>query len=167
MTPEVATRVMGYNSSKKLWNVVNDLFATHNWSNVIYYKREFQKTPKGGMKMDDYLNTMQTIADNLGLDGHPVEKKDFVSQILVGRDSNEYNPIVYQIIEKQEITWVELQVRLLNYEKRLEQINGAAATLSINVGHLPTNNSSNRPGNNQNKQQCNFSNQGRFCIKKN
>ncbi|KAI9160951.1 hypothetical protein LWI28_013032 [Acer negundo] len=88
---------MGNNNSKKLWEVIRDLFATHNRSNIVYYKKELRQAQKGGMKINEYLNTMKSIVDNLALAGHPVTGSDLISLVLYGLDSNEYNPIVCQL----------------------------------------------------------------------
>jgi hypothetical protein len=129
---EVASELMGYETSKQLWEAIRDLFGLKNRSNIVYYKREFSKLQKGTMKMVDYLKSMKKLVDNLALAGHPVTLDDLISQTLTGLDSPDYNPIVCQIIEKENISWLELQSKLLTYEKRLEQLNDGIA--SINLG---------------------------------
>ncbi|KAK1582714.1 hypothetical protein Q3G72_017601 [Acer saccharum] len=37
---------MGNNNSKKLWEAIRDLFAAHNGSNVVYYKKELRQAQK-------------------------------------------------------------------------------------------------------------------------
>lgn len=143
MEPDVASEVMGFETSKSLWDAVKDLFGVKTRSNIVYYKREFQKMQKGELKMSDYLKTMKKLADNLTLAGHLVPLEDLVSQVLAGLDSHEYNPVVCQLQEKETVTWLELQGRLLSYERRLEQMNSGIA--GINLG-LPVANFANRRG---------------------
>lgn len=69
--------------------------------------------------MAEYLAKMKVVADNLLLARSPISTNDLVTQTLAGLDT-EYNPIVVQLSDKEEITWVELQVALLPYENRLE-----------------------------------------------
>ena len=69
--------------------------------------------------------------------GKQVELDDLVSQIITGLDSHEYNPVVCQINERDEISWLELEAKLLSYEKRLEQMNAGIA--SINLGQVTAN----------------------------
>lgn len=57
--------------------------------------------------------------------------KDLISQVFTGLDAPEYNPLICQMIEKESISWVELQSRLLNYEMRLKQLNSTTAILSL------------------------------------
>ena len=72
------------------------------------------------MMMGEYLKAMKKLAGNLALERQPIGTDDLVSQVLAGLDSLEYNPIVCQINEKENVSWMELQSKLLSYEKRLE-----------------------------------------------
>ncbi|TXG48382.1 hypothetical protein EZV62_027676 [Acer yangbiense] len=137
MEPDVASEVIGSETSKDLWESINTLFGLKTKSNIAYYKREFQKLQKGGMKMSDYLKAAKKLADNLALAGRPVPLEDLVSQVLDGLDSVEYNPLVCQINEREDISWIDLQAKLLSYEKRLEKIN--AGFSSINLGQVSAN----------------------------
>ncbi|KAK0581835.1 hypothetical protein LWI29_018538 [Acer saccharum] len=137
MEPDVAFEVIGNETSKDLWESINTLFGLKTKSNIAYYKREFQKLQKRGMKMFDYLKAAKKLADNLALVGRPMPLEDLVSQVLDGLDSVEYNPLVCQINEREEISWIDLQAKLLSYEKRLEQINVGLS--SINLGQVSAN----------------------------
>ncbi|KAK2640933.1 hypothetical protein Ddye_022696 [Dipteronia dyeriana] len=95
---DVATRVMGNNYSKKLWETIRDLFAAHNGSNVVYYKKELRQTQKRGMKVDEYLITMKSDANKLAIAGHPITRNDLISQVLSGLNSNECNLIYANIM---------------------------------------------------------------------
>ncbi|KAI9198055.1 hypothetical protein LWI28_009229 [Acer negundo] len=138
MEPDVASEVIKNETSKDLWESINTLFGLKTKSNIAYYKREFQKLQKGGMKMSNYLKAVKKLADNLALASRPMPLEDLVSQVLDGFDSVEYNPLVCQINEKEEINWIDLQAKLLSYEKRLEQINAGLSL--INLGQVSTNN---------------------------
>ncbi|TXG47047.1 hypothetical protein EZV62_026341 [Acer yangbiense] len=129
--------LLGCETSKDLWDSIKDLFGIKTKSNIAYYKKEFQELKKGGMKMSDYLKMAKRLIDNLALAGRPVPLEDLVSQILNGLDSHEYNPLVCQINEKEDISWIDLQAKLLSYEKRLEQMN--AGISSINLGQATAN----------------------------
>ncbi|KAL5569822.1 hypothetical protein UlMin_026397 [Ulmus minor] len=127
---EVAYEVMGNESSEDLWKALETLFGT-----------------------------MKKLADNLALAGQPIGIDDLVSQVLAGLDSLEYNPVVCQINEKEHVTWMELQSILLSYERRLEQITGGVAGISI--GQATANFvSAKGPGGYQNKTQHQGSGQG-------
>lgn len=71
--------------------------------------------------MEEYLHKTKSISDNLLLAGSPVTMDDLVTQTLASLDV-EYNPIVAQLVNKANLTWVELQSTLMTYMNRLEQI---------------------------------------------
>lgn len=127
----LASQLMGHSTSKLLWEGIRNFFAVKSRANIIYYKREFVKMQKGNLKMEEYLKTIKEIADNLALAGHPVILEDLTSQVLASLDSSEYNPLICQITEKESVSWVELQSQLLNYERRLEQLNLTTATPNL------------------------------------
>lgn len=68
--------------------------------------------------MEYYLRKVKELADNLLLAGSLISTDDLVTQTLDGLDG-EYNPIVVQLAEKENLTWVELQASLLTFESRL------------------------------------------------
>ncbi|KAL5583388.1 hypothetical protein UlMin_015830 [Ulmus minor] len=134
MEADLATEFMGSETSRELWESMKSLFGVKTKSNIVFYKREFQKLQKGGMKMAECLKTTKRLTDNMALAGKLVELDDLVSQILTVLDSHEYNPVVCQINERYEISLLELQAKLLTYEKILEQMNAGIA--SINLGQV-------------------------------
>ncbi|KAI4347660.1 hypothetical protein L6164_008452 [Bauhinia variegata] len=75
----------------------------------------------GTMKMEEYLNKMKNLSDNLTLVGSPISTFDLIKQTLTSLDS-EYNPIVVQLADKENLKWVELQAQLLAFENILEQL---------------------------------------------
>lgn len=91
--------------------------------------------------MEVYLKKIKELPNNLLLAGNPIYTDDLITQTLAGLDA-EYNPVVVQLAEKSNLTWVELQVSLLTFESRLEQLT------SINNYSQPTVNlAMNRPKN--------------------
>ncbi|KAL5563628.1 hypothetical protein UlMin_033375 [Ulmus minor] len=124
---EVASEVMGNESSEDLWKALETLFGVQTRSNIVFFKKEFRRMRKGGLKMSEYLKTMKKLADNLALAGQPIGIDDLVSQVLAGLDSLEYNSVVYQINEKEHVTWMELQSILLTaYVASPETLNDPA-----------------------------------------
>lgn len=76
------------------------------------------KVKKGNMKMEEYLKKTKKIVNNLALADHPVIIEDLVSQGLTGLGFTGYNHVVCQITEKESISWLKLQSKLLSYEKK-------------------------------------------------
>lgn len=89
------------------------------------------------MKMKDCMKAMKNLIDNLALASHPMSIDGLVTQVFASLDSQEYNLLVCQIIENENINWIKLQSKLLSYEKRLEQLN--AGVVAINLHHQVVN----------------------------
>ena len=76
---------------------------------------------------------MKVIIDNLAMARSPVSNYDLTIQIIASLD-NEYNPIIVQLFEKDNLTYVDLQASLLTFGARMEQINTFAnLTINLNV----------------------------------
>ena len=59
------------------------------------------------MKMENYLNKMKSITDNLALVRSPIPSFGLITQVLVGLDVD-YNHMVVQLSEKEDLTWIDL-----------------------------------------------------------
>lgn len=59
MSPEIATQAIGYQTSKDLWDAVQQLFGVQSKAETDYLKRLFQQTRKDFLKMEEYLTTMK------------------------------------------------------------------------------------------------------------
>lgn len=115
LTPDVASQLIGYATSKELWSVIKSLASAHTRSRVTLLKSELHRTRKGAMKMTEYLAKMKSIFDNFLLASNPISTSDLVTQTLAGLDID-YNPIVVQLSDKNDLSWVDLQAHLLTYE---------------------------------------------------
>ena len=77
--------------------------------------------------MRDYLSKVKSISNNLNLVGSPLSLTDLVTRTLAGLDT-EYTPIVVILSEKENLSWADLQSKLLTFESRLEQLNTTTTT---------------------------------------
>ncbi|KAL2475676.1 Uncharacterized protein Adt_24598 [Abeliophyllum distichum] len=100
MTPDIAVRVMESSSSSKLWNAVQESFGVMNRSRVTFLIVELQKTRKGSMRIDQYLNAVKQLANNLEIAGKAIHHTDLVTQVLAGLDE-QYTPSVVQINSRE------------------------------------------------------------------
>lgn len=121
LTPEIASQLIGCGTSFELWTAIRNLVGAHTRSRITLLKGELHRTRKGSLKMSEYLSKMKTISDNLLLVGCPIPTSDLIIQTLTGLDI-EYNPIVVQLSDKTDLTWVDLQATLLTFESRMEQL---------------------------------------------
>lgn len=67
MMSKIATQVMSNQSSKGLWEVVQQILGVQNKVETNYLKRLFQQTRKGSLKMEEYLSTMKKYDGDLAL----------------------------------------------------------------------------------------------------
>lgn len=65
---------------------------------------------------------MKTNVDNLVQARSPVPQRVLILQVLLGLDEV-YNPIITVIQGKLDILWLDMQSKLLIFEKRLERHN--------------------------------------------
>lgn len=130
LTVEIASQVIGCRTSQELWSSIKSLAGAQTHARVTFLKGELHRTRKGNLKMADYLAKMKLVANNLFLAGSPISTNDLVTQTLAGLDID-YNPIVVQLSNKEELTWVELQVALLTYENRMEQLTTLTSSLQV------------------------------------
>lgn len=130
MTEEVATQLLHCETSKELWEDAQSLAGAHTRSRITLLKTEFHSSRKGSMKMEEYLVKMKSLADSLKLTGSPISNSDLIIQTLAGLDSD-YNALVVQLSDKNDLTWVDLQAQLLTFESRLEQLNSFS---NMNLG---------------------------------
>lgn len=156
MAPDVVVQLMGFENVKELWEAIEELFGVQSRAEEDYLRQVFQQTRKGNMKMSEYLRVMKTRSDNLAQAGSPVTTRALVSQILLGLNE-EYNLVVVRIQGKPIISWLDMQLKLLSYEKRLEHLNSVKTksnftqTPSINVV-INRNSNGSKPHNNQKQQ---------------
>ncbi|KAI4297688.1 hypothetical protein L6164_037568 [Bauhinia variegata] len=130
ISQEIATQLLHCQTSNELWEATQSLFGAYTRSRITLPKSEFHRIRKGTMKMEEYLNKMKNLFDSLTLAGSLVSTFNLITQTLSGLDI-EYNPIVVQLADKENLTWVDLQAQLLAFENRLEQLN-SLANLSLN-----------------------------------
>ncbi|KAK4281528.1 hypothetical protein QN277_013008 [Acacia crassicarpa] len=131
MTVEIASQMIGCETSASLWKAITEFVGANTRSRITFLKSEFQQLKKGSLKMREYLAKMKSVSDNLTLAGCPLSLTDLVTQTLAGLDT-EYTPIVVLLSEKDHLSWSELQSKLLTYESRLEQLHSST---SSNLSH--------------------------------
>ncbi|XP_038887140.1 uncharacterized protein LOC120077331 [Benincasa hispida] len=157
MTPEVTIQVMGCGCAKDLWTSIQQLFVLQSRVEEDYLRHVFQRTRKGNLKMEDYLRSMKMNADNLEKAGSPMPQRTLVSQVLLGLDE-EYNAIVATIQGRADMPWLDMQLELLLYERRLEHQSNQKMTVGFNqVSNVSGNMTNTRHVNQNNK--SNSSNQ--------
>ena len=62
---------------------------------------------------------MKLHSNNLGQANNPILTRALISQVRLEVDE-EYNVVVVTLQGKLELSWLQMQSKLLSYEKRLE-----------------------------------------------
>ena len=133
MTPEVVVQLIGFTNAKDMWEATHDFFGVRSRAEEDFLRQTFQTTRKGNSNMEDYLRIMKTNADNLGQAESPIPRRALISQVLLGLDEV-YNPVIVVIQGKPEISWLDMQSKLLIFEKRLKHQNSQK-----NIGNIVQN----------------------------
>lgn len=90
--------------------------------------------------MFDYLRVMKSNVDAQELARASVDMKSLISQVIIGLDE-EYNPMVATFEGRFGLTWLQMQVELWDFEKRLESQQALKSsqsftpTISMNMEH--------------------------------
>lgn len=122
ITPDIATRVMGTVKSNELWTAIEESCAVQNRTRITFFIGELQKSRKGNLSIDQYLNKVKKkLTDNLEIVGKVIIHTDLITQVLAGLDEH-YTPIVVQLNNREHIAWGELQSTLMTYESRPEHL---------------------------------------------
>ncbi|XP_038902267.1 probable serine/threonine-protein kinase roco9 [Benincasa hispida] len=106
---------------------------------------------------DSGISSLSTIPEV----GSPVPPRALISQVLLGLDE-EYNAIVATIQGRIDISWLDIQSKLLLYEKRLEYQTNQKTIVGFNqMGNTSVNmtNTKNTNNNNNKKSTSNNNNQ--------
>ncbi|CAA0842045.1 Unknown protein, partial [Striga hermonthica] len=112
--------VVGFSSSKEIWNSLERNFASQSRARIMQHKLELQTMKKGSLTMREYLNKMKTCFDLLAAVGERVSESDQVLHLLSGL-GQEYNSIMVAVTSRLEPwTMINLQSLLLSYESRLD-----------------------------------------------
>ncbi|KAA0026100.1 uncharacterized protein E6C27_scaffold19G00360 [Cucumis melo var. makuwa] len=122
MTPDVAIQLMGFTNVEDLWDATQDFFGVQSRAEEDFLRQMLQTTRKGNTKMEEYLLVMKTNVDNLGQVGSPVPRRALISQVLLGLDEV-YNLVIVVIQGKPDISWLDMQSKLLIFEKILKHQN--------------------------------------------
>lgn len=98
------------------------------------------------MRMHRYLDTMKWYFDNLATASSPMDMRSFVSHVTVGLDE-EYNVVVC-VMRSKDLTWSQIQLKLIASEQRHEQLEKFKNVVSVNQVSANCAKSENPPTNN-------------------
>ncbi|XP_028753041.1 uncharacterized protein LOC114712660 [Neltuma alba] len=107
MSQDVGAQLLHCKIASKLWNGARELTCASTKARIMVYKTELHHTRKNGLKMEEYLSKIKSIADQLALVGAPISDEDLLLHTLNGLDV-EYNVIVVKLADQVGLTSVEV-----------------------------------------------------------
>ncbi|KAK1431448.1 hypothetical protein QVD17_07907 [Tagetes erecta] len=137
-------------TAKEAWERLSSSFASKSRSRIISLKSKLAKNPKGNRSIAEFLNEMQSIADELALVQNPIDDEDLLVHIL-SQLGDEYNSITAALkVREQPISYPELFDKLVDYERSLKETTSPPSLIvTANVSQRQTGRSQFRPSSNQ------------------
>ncbi|XP_019178905.1 PREDICTED: uncharacterized protein LOC109174068 [Ipomoea nil] len=128
------------------WDKLTASFANASRGRVISLKSKLANNPRGSKSISDYLQEMQTLADNLALVQAPVADEDLVAHTLsqIGDDFHSVTSAIHA--RETPISFLALREILLDCERRMKSNEEVQQTLLATANVVQRN----RPKNFQN-----------------
>ncbi|KAK4276114.1 hypothetical protein QN277_019103 [Acacia crassicarpa] len=134
MSEGVLTRVVGCDSSLKIWEKLQIHFTSQTKAKLRQLKTQLKSIKLQNLSVNAYLLKLKGIIDALSAIGHPISESDHIDQILEGLPEA-YDPFVTSVTSRKDpYTVDEIEALLLSQETRLEQ-HQRASEVTTNVVH--------------------------------
>ncbi|RAL39481.1 hypothetical protein DM860_003014 [Cuscuta australis] len=102
------------------WSNLTSSFASASHGRVVSLKSKLSKNPRGTRSVQEYLNGMQSIANDLALAQHPVPEMDLIVHVL-NQMGEEYDIIVPAArVRESKLQFTELGDILKEHETKLK-----------------------------------------------
>ncbi|XP_008234355.1 PREDICTED: uncharacterized protein LOC103333312 [Prunus mume] len=118
LTPSVLSTVALSPTSRQSWLSLERRYASTSHNRILHLRNELLRTAKGDLSVSDYLDKINSIADNLALAGSPIMDPDLVTIIM-----NNVGPAFEVTVSAAQardtpITYEALEALLLTTERR-------------------------------------------------
>jgi gag-polypeptide of LTR copia-type len=132
----VLAQVIRCETSASVWSTLNQLHSSQSMAKILDLKLQLQTSKKGGVTCAQFIQHIQSIADQLRSIGTNVSDHDLVLYTLQGLGS-EYESFVTALSMRSTYpSMIEFSALLLAHEARLLTNLRSASTTSV---HLTTN----------------------------
>ena len=111
-------------TGREMWERIKQKFEKESLSSQSKLRREFHNLKKGDRKLENYIKEFDSLCDKMRGVGLHVSNKEKVLQLTEGLNDMEYDVIVTNILELEEIAYEEACGKLLIYEGRHQQFEG-------------------------------------------
>lgn len=109
---------MSYDNANSLWEATHTLVGVQSRAEEDYLRQIFQQTRKGNFSVVEYLKLVKLHSDNLLRLVVLLYLDILCLKVFFGLDE-EYNLVVVVIQNRVNILWLDMQSKLLSFEKRL------------------------------------------------
>ncbi|XP_010255665.1 PREDICTED: uncharacterized protein LOC104596285 [Nelumbo nucifera] len=120
LTKGVLAQVIGYTTSKSVWDALARLFASRSQACIMQLRFELIHLKKTNLSMVDYLQKARLIYDNLAAVGELVSNFELIQFVLGGLGPDYESLVTPLLLRVGEYTFDSIQALLTNHELWLE-----------------------------------------------
>ena len=111
-------------SGREMWERIKQKYEKESLSTQSKLRKEFHNLKKGEKKLETYIKEFDSLCDKMRGVGLEVSDREKVLQLTEGLNDMEYDVIVTNILENEEIEYEEACGKLLIYEARHQKSEG-------------------------------------------
>ncbi|KAM1449827.1 hypothetical protein ACFX2I_037142 [Malus domestica] len=118
LSPSVMHVVVKCVSAAEAWKALQDRYAPSSHNRVIQLRGELLNLRRGDLSIADYLDKLNTLADQLALSGSPIADSDLIATIMNNVGPLYENTVASIQAREHHISYAALEALLLSAEAR-------------------------------------------------
>ena len=111
-------------TGREMWERIKQKYEKESLSSQSKLRKEFHNLKKGDRKLETYIKEFDSLCDKMRGVGLEVSNNEKVLQLTEGLDDMEYDVIVTNILDAEDIQYEEACGKLLIYEARHQKTEG-------------------------------------------
>jgi hypothetical protein len=123
MGSEVLTQMVGLRTSRAVWKVVMEMFASQYQAWVVQFRTRLNQCRKEDKIGQAYLGEIKDLSDEMAAAGKPLDNLDVISHILSGLDE-EYDGFVAAITTlikaEKNVSLSDVYSQFMSYEAQMK-----------------------------------------------
>ena len=123
MTPSVLSTVARFTTSRDVWKSLERRYASQSKTRILQLMSELHNTKRGDLSISDYVDKINSIADNLALAGNAIDDDTLVTIIM--RNVGPTYEVTVSSAQARDtpISYDDLVALLLAVETRMKEQN--------------------------------------------
>ena len=135
VSPGILSHIAKTRTAADAWAKIEAMFASQTRARAVNLRISLANTKKGNSSATDYFTKMKGFSDEMAAAGRPITDDELVEYILTGLPA-EYESLVTSLVTRVEsVTVDELYSQLLNYETRMDLVQGGDQNSANMAGH--------------------------------